>query len=97
MAETKETVIIDVQFDDAETKKKLKEVQTAMRELQEQNGSLKSQMKDLDRTTEEGAEAFAKLSTQYAINAQQIKSLKVSEKVLQNLILWFQTNFTLII
>ena len=83
MAEERESIIIDVQFDDAETKKKLKEVQTAMRELQEQNGSLKSQMKDLDRTTEEGAEAFAKLSTQYAINAQQIKSLKVSEKVLQ--------------
>ena len=82
MAE-RETVIIDVQFEGEETAKKLKDVQQAMRFLQNENAALKQQMKDLDRTTEEGAEAFAKLSTQYAINTQQIKSLQVSEKVLQ--------------
>lgn len=82
MAE-RETVIIDVQFEGEETAKKLKDVQQAMRFLQNENAALKQQMKDLDRTTEAGAEAFAKLSTQYAINTQQIKSLQVSEKVLQ--------------
>ena len=83
MAETKETVIIDVQFDGGDTATKLKDVQQAMRFLQNENAALKKQMKDLDRTTAEGAEAFAKLSTQYAINTEQIKSLKVSEQVLQ--------------
>ena len=83
MAEERESIIIDVQFDGGDTATKLKDVQQAMRFLQNENAALKKQMKDLDRTTAEGAEAFAKLSTQYAINAQQIKSLQVSEKVLQ--------------
>ena len=83
MAEERESIIIDVQFDGGDTATKLKDVQQAMRFLQNENASLKKQMKDLDRTTAEGAEAFAKLSTQYAINTEQIKSLKVSEQVLQ--------------
>ena len=83
MAEERESIIIDVQFDGEDTAAKLKDVQQAMRFLQNENAALKKQMKDLDRTTAEGAEAFAKLSTQYAINTEQIKSLKVSEQVLQ--------------
>ena len=83
MAEERESIIIDVQFDGGDTATKLKDVQQAMRFLQNENAALKKQMKDLDRTTAEGAEAFAKLSTQYAINTEQIKSLKVSEQVLQ--------------
>lgn len=83
MAEERESIIIDVQFQGEETATKLKDVQQAMRFLQNENAALKKQMKDLDRTTAEGAEAFAKLSTQYAINTEQIKSLKVSEQVLQ--------------
>lgn len=83
MAEERESIIIDVQFDGGDTATKLKDVQQAMRFLQNENATLKKQMKDLDRTTAEGAEAFAKLSTQYAINTEQIKSLKVSEQVLQ--------------
>lgn len=84
MAEEKETIIIDVQFSSEETAKKLREVQQQINKLQTENSKLKTQMKDLDRTTEEGAETYAKLSTQLAINNQQIKSLQVSEKVLQN-------------
>ena len=83
MAEERESIIIDVQFDGGDTATKLKDVQQAMLFLQNENAALKKQMKDLDRTTAEGAEAFAKLSTQYAINTEQIKSLKVSEQVLQ--------------
>lgn len=83
MAEERESIIIDVQFDGAETVAKLKNVQETMRLLQGENAALKKQMQELDRTTDAGAETYARLSTQLAINNEQVKSLKISEKVLQ--------------
>ena len=76
-------VIIDVKFPDEGVADRLKEVQQAMAYLKAENKALQQAMKETDTTTKEGAEAYARMSTQVAQNNQQIKSLAVSEKVLQ--------------
>lgn len=76
-------VIIDVRVDAGTAAATLQDVQAKMKYLQDANKQLREEMKATDRTTTEGAAAYAKLSTQLYQNQQQIKSLTVSEKVLQ--------------
>lgn len=76
-------IILDVNFKGDEALKKLQEVQSQITYLRNENTALKKAMKDVDTLTAEGAETFAKMSTQISQNNAQIKALTTSEKVLQ--------------
>lgn len=84
MAETKETVIIDVQINADEVKSKLTDVTSRIDSLKQSNKALKDEMKELAKEGRLTAEDMASFNAQIAENNREIKSLTVTEKVLQN-------------
>ena len=83
MAE-RETVIIDVQINADEVKSKLTDVTARIDSLKQSNKALKDEMKELAKEGRLTAEDMASFNAQIAENNREIKSLTVTEKVLQN-------------
>lgn len=83
MAE-RETVIIDVQVNADEVKSKLTDVTSRIDALKQSNKALKDEMKELAKEGRLTAEDMASFNAQIAENNREIKSLTVTEKVLQN-------------
>lgn len=83
MAE-RETVIIDVQINADEVKSKLTDVTSRIDLLKQSNKALKDEMKELAKEGRLTAEDMASFNAQLAENNREIKSLTVTEKVLQN-------------
>lgn len=83
MAE-RETVIIDVQINADEVKSKLTDVTARIDSLKQSNKALKDEMKELSKEGKLTAEDMASFNAQIAENNREIKSLTVTEKVLQN-------------
>lgn len=83
MAE-RETVIIDVQINADEVKSKLTDVTSRIDSLKQSNKALKEAMKELAKEGKLTAEDMASFNAQIAENNREIKSLTVTEKVLQN-------------
>lgn len=83
MAE-RETVIIDVQINADEVKSKLTDVTSRIDSLKQSNKALKEEMKELAKEGRLTAEDMASFNAQLAENNREIKSLTVTEKVLQN-------------
>ena len=84
MAEERETVIIDVQVNADEVKSKLTDVTSRIDSLKQSNKALKEEMKELAKEGKLTAEDMASFNAQIAENNREIKSLTVTEKVLQN-------------
>lgn len=84
MAEERESIIIDVQINADEVKSKLTDVTSRIDALKQSNKALKEKMKELAKEGKLTAEDMASFNAQIAENNREIKSLTVTEKVLQN-------------
>lgn len=79
-----EQIIIDVQLNQDNVKRKLVDITGSINQLKASNQQLKKDLKDLEKSGTGTAEQFAELNLQIAANNSEIKTLTVSEKALQS-------------